>query len=302
MWICSNANKLWYVDEKPDLSLPHSIEVCDGSCANPLHRGSTLFIEHCVLAGLDWYEASQLFDAYERSLLSSSARSELEAKETARIAAQAKAEAEEARLAPMLALHNAQMDVMHRHAMSSRYKSNVGRKECAPCRSLYDWQRDRKCCGTNYISSDCWSHEFVDGLTSEFINETTGSLLPLAGKYGIQNAIKNKGASIVRKNEKFVLLWSPHNCWMLHPGEQGWLKEWEHNRKFTAQPSNRFAGLNDMKHHSPFHHRATVQTNPRVTQRSYPTSNPQPKPAPKPITKSAPKSNNVFAAFDSDSE
>ena len=294
LWICSSAHKLWYVDDKPDLTQPHPMEVCDGSCSNPLHRGSYLIIARCLLVGMELADALDLAEAVELASMTPKARKALEEKEKVRLAALAKEEAEEARIAPMLALHNAQMDVMHRHAVSSRYKGNVGRKECAPCRSLYTWQRDRKCCGTNHISSECWSHEFVDGLTTEFINEATGSLLPLAGKYGIQKAVNNKEASIVRKNGKFVLLWTPHNCWMLHPGEQGWLKEWEQNRKFSARPAlppNRFAAL-----HSDAPYKRPAQTAPK------PAPKPAPKSAPKPAPKPAPKSNNIFSALDSDDE
>jgi hypothetical protein len=293
MWICSANHKLWYVDEKPDLTKPHSLEACDGSCTNPLHKGGALVVARCLLVGMELADALEFSEAVDRAHMSPKALKELEEKEKARQIAQALAEAEEARIAPMLQLHNAQMDVMHRHAMSSRYKSNVGRKECAPCRSLYSWQRDRKCCATNHISSECWSHEFTDGMTAEFVHETTGALLPLASKYGIQKAINNKEASVVRKGGKFVLLWMPRNCWMLHPGEQGWLKEWEQNRKFTprpAQTSNRFAALGGGFNKAPTQH-----YNNRPQQK--PAPQPAPKPTPKPNTQT-----NKFALLESDTD
>jgi hypothetical protein len=304
LWICSQAHKLWYVDEKPDLSKPHSMEVCDGSCDSPLHRGAALLISRCLLVGLSLADALDLSDAIELASLSVSARAEREAKEKARLAAQAAAEAEEERLAPMLALHNAQMDVMHRHSIESRYKGNVGRKDCAPCRDLYSWQRDRKCCGTNHISSECWSHEFTDGLTSEFVRESDGALLPLAAEHNIRKALTDKKACIVRKNGKFVLMWTPHICWMLHPGEQGWLNEWETNRRFKTQTNNRFAhlGAAPQRSNGPFPHRSPMNhQNRSAPQQQFRPVQQQPKPAPKPAPK-PPQSKNVFAALDSDSD
>lgn len=315
LWVCSQSHKLWYVDDKPDLSQPHSIEVCDGSCDNPLHRGASLIISRCLLAGLNLADALDLCEAIELASLSPKDRAAHEERERARLAAVAAAEAEKERLAPMLALHNAQMDVMHRHSIESRYKGNVGRKDCAPCRDLYSWQRDRKCCGTNHISSECWSHEFTDGLSSEFVRETDGALLPLAAEYNIAKSLADKKACIARKNGKYVLLWTPRICWMLHPGEQGWLNEWEMNRRFKpqSQANNRFAHLGPAPQRSngPFQHRAPMnhqqyrgpqqqfrnvqqqqqqQQQPRVVQQQ------PPKPAPKLETK------NVFTALDSDSD
>jgi hypothetical protein len=78
-------------------------------------------------------------------------------------------------------------------------------KQPFPCKWLYDCKGDRKSGGakptTLHISTECWSHIYHD---------------PATGKR-----------------------MEPKVCFMLHPGEPGWRKEWEKNRLFKSEaPAN----------------------------------------------------------------
>lgn len=105
------------------------------------------------------------------------------------------------------------------HEIKAHYKCNQGKKEMRPCKYLYSCEGDRKTGGarptTKHISSECWSHAYTDPVTGQRI-------------------------------EKNV-------CWFLHPGEEGWRKEWVRDRNFVPpstpsapaklQKPNRFAAL-----------------------------------------------------------
>lgn len=87
------------------------------------------------------------------------------------------------------------------HEIKAHYKCNKGKKESYPCKYLYSCVGERKTGGakptTLHISSECWSHAYTDPLTGERIEK--------------------------------------HACWNLHPGEEGWCKEWETNRLFKPE-------------------------------------------------------------------
>lgn len=87
------------------------------------------------------------------------------------------------------------------HEIKAHYKCNKGKKENYPCKYLYSCVGERKTGGakpsTLHISSECWSHAYTDPLTGERVEK--------------------------------------HACWNLHPGEEGWCKEWETNRLFKPE-------------------------------------------------------------------
>ena len=147
----------------------------------------------------------------------------------ARLAAVAAKEAERLRLAPLLAEHHAQVDRMRRCRATANEKKNKGRKEAAPCRSLYDYQREGGCQSLS-VCTECWAHEFTDALSSEIVDEKTGRFLPMADTLHIRQAMTDKECGIFRTNGKYVLKWMPHVCYMSHPGEATWNPKWKDNR------------------------------------------------------------------------
>jgi hypothetical protein len=90
-------------------------------------------------------------------------------------------------------------DSVRRHEIVANYKGNKGRKEMRPCRYLYSCNGDRKTGGarpsTLHITTECWNYEYHDPITKKLVIS--------------------------------------HTCMHLHPGEEGWCKEWETNRLFV---------------------------------------------------------------------
>ena len=87
----------------------------------------------------------------------------------------------------------------------------VAKKPC-PCKMLYSCKGDKSTGGakptTLHVSSECWAHEYTDPLTKKRIVK--------------------------------------HACPWLHPGEEGWQKEWDTNRYFNPAATateNRFSAL-----------------------------------------------------------
>ena len=204
--------------------LEHTAETCDGSCGNLFHATHISELLCAELSGYGWGDVQYGWenDAY--------ARLSPEEKAT-RLAADAAEKAEEERLKPLLAEHHAQVDRMRRCRQIANEKRNKGRKEVAPCRSLYDYQREGGCQSLS-ICTECWAHEFTDSLSSEIVDEKTGRFKEMAEKLGIRHAMNDKECGIFRlKDGKYVLKWMPHVCYMSHPGESTWNPEWTQNRK-----------------------------------------------------------------------
>jgi hypothetical protein len=154
----------------------------------------------------------------------------------AKAAALAAEEAEQKRLEPLIALHHQQQSAMINRARNARNKDRVGFKDARPCRSLYDYDREHGC-KTQCVSTECWAHEFTDALSSEFLN-AKGQLTKMAEDYGIPRALKN-GDARIGKNQCGVLavIWTPHGCWMTHPGEAAWNPKWVLNRNADPVPA-----------------------------------------------------------------
>lgn len=208
--------------------LEHTAETCDGKCGNLFHTSFIGELGLAELSGRGWGDVQYDWEveAYNSLTL---------AEKEARHAMAAAEKAEEERLKPLLAEHHAQVDRMRRCRQTANEKRNKGRKEAAPCRSLYDFQREGGC-QTLHISTECWAHEFTDSLSSEIVDEKTGRFLPMAEKLGIRQAMNEKECGIFRKESRYVLKWMPHVCYMSHPGEPTWNPEWTKNRNVARPP------------------------------------------------------------------
>lgn len=159
-----------------------------------------------------------------------------DAERAAKAAKTAAEEAEQKRLEPMIALHHQQQGAMINRARNARNKDRVGFKDARPCRSLYDYDRDHGC-KTHHMSTECWAHEFSDALSSEFLN-AKGQLTQMAIDYAIPRALQN-GEARIGKNQDGVMavIWTPHGCWMTHPGEAAWNPKWVLNRNADPVPA-----------------------------------------------------------------
>lgn len=83
------------------------------------------------------------------------------------------------------------------------YRKEKSKKIMQPCKFLYNCQGTPAKPTTRRVTTECWSHEYTDPET---------------------------GKRIVR-----------HVCDRMHPGEEGWCKEWDGNPYY--KPENRFAAL-----------------------------------------------------------
>lgn len=104
------------------------------------------------------------------------------------------------------------VDLVSTKAKTGLKRGQAVQKKPCPCKMLYSCQGDKSTGGarptTLHVSSECWAHEYVDPLTKKRVVK--------------------------------------HVCPWLHPGEEGWLKEWETNRLFNPNATaaqNRFAAL-----------------------------------------------------------
>ncbi len=249
------------------------------------------------LAIADWEGYRGWGDVYLDWVAEEAARESPE-KRHEREAKEATAAAEKARLEPMIELHHAQQNAMIARSRNSRNKDRVGFKDARPCRALYDYSREHGCCQTRHISTECWAHEFTDALTTEFL-DSRGCLTKMAVEYGIPRAIQNKSAVIRRgSGGVYTLVWTPHTCWMTHPGEPGWNPVWETDRNVQPAPAP-----------------APPQQQPQRNQRDWPKNSfPQRRSEPPQngftgprrdfgaMTKRATPTNRYTSPFDSDSE
>ncbi len=271
-WNCKERR--WVIIEESFLT-EHRAETCDGSCGNPFHGDFIRDLLCAELSGRGWGDVMIEWEMAEP----------LEVQE-ARRAKESAEEAEKARLAPLLAEHHAQVDRMRRCRIVAKEKKNQGRKEAAPCRSLYDYQREGGC-QTLHVSTECWAHEFTDSLSSELVDEKTGQFKEMADALHIRQAMTDKECGIFRVKGKFVLKWMPHVCYMSHPGEATWNPEWTQNRNAARPPRSDPRG-GGAPQRAPVHNGKELLRNWRG---AVPTQAPAP-PAPK-------SSNNRFAHLDS---
>lgn len=225
-WNCKERR--WLVVDETFFA-EHSGATCDGACGNLLHGSYIRELMCAEIAGIGWGDVVSEWEMEELMALSP-------AEKAGRAAAAEAKEAERLRLVPLLAEHHAQVDRMRRCRITAKERKNQGRKEAAPCRSLYDYQREGGCQSLS-VCTECWAHEFTDALSAEIVDEKSGSLKPMAEKLYIRESLKEKECGIFRLADgRFVLKWLPHVCYMSHPGEATWNPEWTQNRN-AARPS-----------------------------------------------------------------
>ncbi len=224
-WNCKERR--WRIVDEAYLA-EHTAATCDGSCGDPLHAPFICDLIRAEYSGRGWGDVVMDWEAEERMALSPAERA-------ARDAAKDAEEAERARLVPLLKEHHAQVDRMRRCRMVANERKNKGRKEAAPCRSLYDYQREGGCQSLS-VCTECWAHEFTDALSAEIVDEKTGAFKPMADTLLIREAMTAKECGIFRQNGRFVLKWMPHVCYMSHPGEATWNPEWTKNRNAARPP------------------------------------------------------------------
>jgi hypothetical protein len=241
IWTCKQGPK-WYVrDNEVDLTKPHDMNVCNGKCGNPLHTPANLVFAYSSMNGDKWGDLAMMFEQEELSKLSSEERQQKE-EEEAEKDRKREEEKEKEYLSCKVAAKVRDHEIVANCLMlkiKKQTKSNDDLqskiKQPYPCKWLYNCKGDRKSGGakptTTHISTECWSHSYHDPATGKLIE--------------------------------------PRVCFMLHPGEPGWIKEWETNRLYKPELAN-FRNLK-------------------------PVEKKQEEPKPK-------KVNNVFAALDSDSD
>jgi hypothetical protein len=107
--------------------------------------------------------------------------------------------ANDARIAAADARLKAERVAIRVGAMCTKRKTEAV-KVAQPCKFLYNCQGTPARPTTMHVTTECWSHEYTDPVT---------------------------GAKIAK-----------HVCDRMHPGEEGWLKQWDTDRNFRAATRN----------------------------------------------------------------
>lgn len=193
---------------------PHSTDFCEGNCPqHPLLRGAVLEM-HLALSqyGMTWGDIAYFDDL---------------AKEASKTLQQRQKEANQRAAEELMRSLDAESFTMKTHAERMAIVSRQGvkrgdaaRKVQRPCKWLYcnehapksQWRRDKdgKLCAPrveHMTGAQCWAWEYTDPKTKQ-----------------------------VKR---------PHTCPYLHPGEEGWHKEWETNAYWDPADAamGRFAAL-----------------------------------------------------------
>lgn len=195
-WECEKTGRVWHIlDAEPDLSQPHPMAFCDGrSC--PFHPLITPSVAM-------FNRANEAGVGWGDMIVEEEMEARMKETDQQRAAREAKERREE---------HIRQLEYeayrMEREAQSVEFRAKMGlkrgeapRKAAIPCKKLYSCVGDKKSGKgafptTLHVSSECWAWEYTDPLS------------------------KKKTC--------------PHKCPWLHPGEEGWQKEWETNRLWKA--------------------------------------------------------------------
>jgi hypothetical protein len=218
LWECANGPRWHIVDEPPTVDTPHSAELCPGDCPqHPLLTPYLLAFIKAVWHGASWGGVVQ---AEEDAALAALSAEERRAKEAQQANARAAAEL----LASLAAEASKMANYADQKGIAARCKHAKGKVQ-EPCVWLYcdeaapksQWYRNKKgeLCApkrNGLTGSQCWAWEYVDPKT--------------------------------KQHKK------PHTCDHLHPGEPGWLKEWNKDRTFrpsaagaAGPPPSRWDGL-----------------------------------------------------------
>lgn len=213
LWTCQKGFRWYVMETEPDFSKPHSSEICPGNCReHPLLTAAILQLMRAGLNGIGWGDLIVEEEAAAEAALSESARRSKRLEEANRRAAE-DALAQLAEEAAKMAAYADQKGI------AGRCKNAKG-KVMEPCIWLYcdesapknQWCRSKegKLCAPKRMAltgSQCWAWEYMDPKTKQ--------------------------------------LKKPHTCDHIHPGEPGWLKEWNKDRTFSpaAAPAGRWTGL-----------------------------------------------------------
>jgi hypothetical protein len=204
VWTCKRGPKWFVYEEEPDLTKSHSMEVCNGKCGNPLHTPSNLLFAYSCMNGDTWGDLAMMFADEELDKLSAEERHKKLTEDEERDR-QREAEKDKEYLSCKVAAKVRDHEIIANCRMLKLKKETGSQddlqkkiKQPFPCKWLYDCKGDRKTGGakpsTLHISTECWSHSYHDPATGKLVE--------------------------------------PKVCFMLHPGEKGWRKEWEKNRLF----------------------------------------------------------------------
>lgn len=194
LWTCDRTNKQWFITDPQVISRPEPHNWCE--CDGSCNN--PLHTESNLILAQAYMRGiswGDILQIWENEQLSKLSEEEKNAIKKRQEEELAKEEA-----LYMIEKERRRIeDSVRRHEIVANYKSNKGRKEMRPCRYLYSCNGDRKTGGarptTLHISSECWNYEYHD---------------PITGKLVVS-----------------------HTCMHLHPGEEGWCKEWEKNRLFN---------------------------------------------------------------------
>jgi hypothetical protein len=189
-WECSQLGRTYtIVDSMPSMSVAHSIEFCDGNCSNPFHTTDMRTLSKGVALGLQWGDICDMWEQEEFNRLTAEEQ-------------QAKLEKDEADMAEEQRVGKIRSEAYYiaskarDHEIRAHCRENAGKKIRTPCKYLYSCAGDKHTGGakptTKHITTECWSHSYIDPLTKKRIEK--------------------------------------HACWYTHPGEEGWCPEWVQDR------------------------------------------------------------------------
>ena len=206
-WNCRNGRRWMLVDEPIKPNKPHDYRICPGNCKfHPLVQEHIMTLLRSEFLGQMWGDI-----IYDEEAAAAAALSEEERQ--ARALREANARAAEAALAALEEEARRMAAYAHDKGIQSRCKNAVTKIQ-APCIWLYCDEKAPKIknakgesCAPkrNFLTgSQCWAWEYLDPKTKQYKK--------------------------------------PHACDRLHPGEVGWLNEWNTNRDFRPNAS-RWDGL-----------------------------------------------------------
>ena len=195
VWACYNQERAWLIlYEAPDMSVAHPIELCSGDGCS-FHPLNSPAIANWTQAMTSGLGWGDLMYEEEMYELSKETPAQKATREATRAA-----EIIASELALQASKMNHETELVGIRAKMGLKRGEAPRKASIPCKKLYS------CCGdkhnggakptTLHVSSECWAWEYTDPRD--------------------------------RKKK------TPRVCPWIHPGEDGWHKEWETNRNWKA--------------------------------------------------------------------
>ncbi len=195
VWACYKTERAWLIlDEAPDMSVAHPIELCSGDHC-PFHPLQTPDLASWTQAMTSGVGWGDLMYEEEMYNLSLETPAQKAARE-----AEEKARVVASELALQASKMRRETELVELRAKMGLKRGEGPRKASIPCKKLYSCCGDKSTGGakptTLHVSSECWAWEYTDP----------------------------------RDKKKKC----PRVCPWIHPGEEGWHKEWETNRNWKA--------------------------------------------------------------------